>query len=581
MLLDTETRKASILASLQALGEDSANGRNRRNHRRKLISGPSPTMCGCLPPGKLLHGSRFTDRILQRGNLTGSLALERVKLTKAKLGKKFRIPKGKGDSRWALSQSLQEVMSSAQEDQACFQEWLHEGGLFASIQSSAAAVITHSSLNPNLLFRFQKAAKSIVMLCLLYREHHLLANLNYGIERVKRWKSQLNHMEQSKEEILFDVTLFRAKKQSRISERAIHILRQCPQERSEKDISYILITLQPVKAFGNYSTMIQKKVAKAGWYSRESVLSRYESCQVMIQQGYTPHSFYICLSGSATVIKRNNDSGQVKPAWFFSRGDAFGDREIINGDYWQTTVIIQEPAEFLCIDREDFIKIFLSGGKKVFGDPEQMRFLRSLHYFKGWPINLLEDNPGKCIICHYRRGTVILRNSSVTEWIYIVKEGSCSVLKIFKDDSCLSNRAPTNRIMQAEVGIHKSLLTSRTETPVIIAIDTLLQGSVFGLLDFFFEDQPNLCVVSNGAECLKISKKFYLHHASKDLLQRLRKKERSYPSDAELKEQLQQEIQWQIFRKAALKSTVQQIELKRKLLQHCYMSKGLYPWCKN
>ncbi|XP_074813661.1 uncharacterized protein LOC141990415 [Natator depressus] len=555
MLLDTETRKASILASLQALGKDSANGRNRRNHRRKLISGPSPAVCGCLPPGKLLHGSKFTDGILQRGNLTGSLALERVKLTKAKLGKKFRIPKGKGDSRCALSQSLQHIMSSAQEDQACFK--------------------------PNLLFRFQKAAKSIVMLCLLYREHHLLANLNYEIERVKRWKSQSNHMEQSKGDILFDVTLFRAKKQSRISERAIHILHQCPQERSEKDISYILVTLQPVKAFGNYSTMIQKKVAKAAWYSRESVLSRYESCQVMIQQGYTPHSFYICLSGSATVIKRNSDSGQVKPAWFFSRGDAFGDREIINGDYWQTTVIIQEPAEFLCIDREDFIKIFLSGGKNVFGDPEQMQFLRSLHCFKGWPINLLEDNPGKCIVCHYRRGTVVLRNSNVTEWIYIVKEGSCSVLKIFQDDSCLSNRAPVNRIMQAEAGIHQSLLTSRTDTPVIIALDTLPQGSVFGLLDFLFEDQPNLCVVSNGAECLKISKKFYLHHASKDLLQRLRKKEHSYPSEAELKEQLQQEIQWQIFRKAALKSTVQQIELKRKLLQHSYMSKGLYTWCKN
>ncbi|XP_043407606.1 uncharacterized protein LOC102929832 isoform X5 [Chelonia mydas] len=489
MLLDTETRKASILASLQALGKDSANGRNGRNHRRNLIFGPSPAVCGCLPPGKLLHGSKFTDGILRRGNLTGSLALERVKLTKAKLGKKFRIPKGKGDSRCALSQSLQHIMSSAQEDQACFK--------------------------------------------------------------------------------------------SRISERAIHILRQCPQERSEKDISYILVTLQPVKAFGNYSTMIQKKVAKAAWYSRESVLSRYESCQVMIQQGYTPHSFYICLSGSATVIKRNSDSGQVKPAWFFSRGDAFGDREIINGDYWQTTVIIQEPAEFLCIDREDFSKIFLSGGKNVFGDPEQMQFLRSLHCFKGWPINLLEDNPGKCIVCHYRRGTVVLRNSNVTEWIYIVKEGSCSVLKIFQDDSCLSKRAPANRIMQAEAGIHQSLLTSRTDTPVIIALDTLPQGSVFGLLDFLFEDQPNLCVVSNGAECLKISKKFYLHHASKDLLQRLRKKEHSYPSEAELKEQLQQEIQWQIFRKAALKSTVQQIELKRKLLQHSYMSKGLYTWCKN
>lgn len=30
----------------------------------------------------------------------------------------------------------------------------------------------------------------------------------------------------------------------------------------------------------------------------------------------------------------------------------FQDQEIINGDPWQGTVIIQEPAEFLCIDQE-------------------------------------------------------------------------------------------------------------------------------------------------------------------------------------------------------------------------------------
>uniref|UniRef100_A0A7M4FZ98 Uncharacterized LOC109311135 n=1 Tax=Crocodylus porosus TaxID=8502 RepID=A0A7M4FZ98_CROPO len=503
MLLDQEKRKASIIASLQALGQDSAKGRKR----------PS--------------------------------ALGRRKLTN--LGKKPHVPKGRGYGTWTPSQFLQHILSPPLGHQASERP---------------------SRFKSDLLFRFKKAAKCIVMLCLLYKEHHLRANLSYGIERVRRRQLSSSHMEQSREEILFDVTLFRAKKQARISQRAIFILHQCPQERSEKDISYMLITLQPVKAFGNYSTRIQKEVAKVAWYSR------YESCQVMIQQGYAPHSFYICLSGSATVIRKNHDNGQLKPAWFFSQGDAFGDQEIINGDSWQGTVIIQEPAEFLCIDQEDFIRIFLSDARKVLGDPEQLLFLRSLRCFEGWPVHLLEGNPGKYVVCHYRRGSVVLRNSNATKWIYIVKAGSCSVLKVFKDD------LPTTGVMEAGAGICKSLSGSSMMTPMIIAVDTLLQGSVFGLLDFLFEDQPSLCVVSNGAECLKISKKFFLHHASKDLLERLRKEEHSYPSEAKLKEQLQRMVQWQVFRKAALANTIQRIELKRKLLPHS-LSIGLYVCSKN
>ncbi|XP_019392119.1 PREDICTED: uncharacterized protein LOC109311135 [Crocodylus porosus] len=522
MLLDQEKRKASIIASLQALGQDSAKGRKSKNSRRKMISDLSPSLCHCLPPGKLMPGSNFSDGVHWKRILpTGPSALGRRKLTN--LGKKPHVPKGRGYGTWTPSQFLQHILSPPLGHQASERP---------------------SRFKSDLLFRFKKAAKCIVMLCLLYKEHHLRANLSYGIERVRRRQLSSSHMEQSREEILFDVTLFRAKKQARISQRAIFILHQCPQERSEKDISYMLITLQPVKAFGNYSTRIQKEVAKVAWYSR------YESCQVMIQQGYAPHSFYICLSGSATVIRKNHDNGQLKPAWFFSQGDAFGDQEIINGDSWQGTVIIQEPAEFLCIDQEDFIRIFLSDARKVLGDPEQLLFLRSLRCFEGWPVHLLEGNPGKYVVCHYRRGSVVLRNSNATKWIYIVKAGSCSVLKVFKDD------LPTTGVMEAGAG------RSSMMTPMIIAVDTLLQGSVFGLLDFLFEDQPSLCVVSNGAECLKISKKFFLHHASKDLLERLRKEEHSYPSEAKLKEQLQRMVQWQVFRKAALANTIQRIELK-------------------
>ncbi|XP_066469080.1 cyclic nucleotide-binding domain-containing protein 2-like [Tiliqua scincoides] len=472
-----------------------------------------------------LPRTKYCNEVLQHGNHLVPINKEYGML---------RLLKG----TQTFSQSRQSILTSSQQDNIWEESSNHK---------------------PDFLCRFQRVARCVIILSWLYKEHCLIANFSYGIERVKRENYQTYWTEQLKDEILFDVTLFRAKKQARerLSERAVQILRQHPQGRSKQDICYCLNMLRLVKAFGNYSSWIQKKVVKAAWYSR------YESCQVMIQQGYVPHSFYICLSGSAIVIKRNKDGGQIKPSWFYSQGDAFGDLEIINGVCWGATVVIQEPAEFLCVDKEDFVRIFLYSEKKMCGDPDQLCFLRSLDCFQDWPVNLLEGDPSKCTVCHYRRGTVVLRHSRRTEWIYIVTAGSCSVLKIFKDDSPLSQRTRSRKIREAGTGFQKSVSASKEVAPVVIEIDTLKRGSVFGLLDFLFENQPNVCVVSNGAECLRILKKFYLHHASEDLVQRLRRMQYCYPSEADLKEKLQQQLQWQTFRKAAVANTIQNIKLKQ------------------
>uniref|UniRef100_A0A1I8IJJ1 Cyclic nucleotide-binding domain-containing protein n=1 Tax=Macrostomum lignano TaxID=282301 RepID=A0A1I8IJJ1_9PLAT len=41
-----------------------------------------------------------------------------------------------------------------------------------------------------------------------------------------------------------------------------------------------------------------------------------------------------------------------------------------------------------------------------------------------------------------------------------------------------------------------------THQPEFVHMQTLTRGAVFGLQDLFKPDQPSLCVVSNGAECL-------------------------------------------------------------------------------
>nr|XP_032825608.1 uncharacterized protein LOC116951227 [Petromyzon marinus] len=142
-----------------------------------------------------------------------------------------------------------------------------------------------------------------------------------------------------------------------------------------------------------------------------------------------PQIFYICLSGSAIVTVRDSETGVVRPVWFLSQGDKFGEKEIVGGLNWQCTVIIEESAEFLCLFKEDFEKIFLSGSSRTVSDPDQHAFLSSLGFLKGWPIHLLQEKPGRCLVSHHKRGTVITKDSSKEDWIYIIRSGSCSVLK--------------------------------------------------------------------------------------------------------------------------------------------------------
>ncbi|XP_043934574.1 uncharacterized protein LOC122807687 [Protopterus annectens] len=411
--------------------------------------------------------------------------------------------------------------------------------------------------------RFRQIAKCAAILRLLYRDHHLLGNHDYTIERVKRWTVKPQSLE-PEQDILFDLSLFKAKQQVRIPESVKWILHQKPEERSEQDTHFVLTALQPVKSFGEYSTKCQTRLAKVSWYV---------SCvaqQVLILQGYDPLFFYICLSGYATMIRRDSSSGQVKPIWFISRGDAFGEKEIINGECWEASVIVQEPAEFLCINKEDFIKIFQFGSRKTLMDPENTKFLRSLHFLNGWPMYLLESNPEKCCINHYRRGTVILKNTTTSDWIYVVISGSCSIMKLFQEDRQMTSTTTAKRRKQDICGKSKSGHSipndhsrKRKANPVCITVDTLVKGCVFGLSDCLFEEQPSLCVISNGVECFQILKKFYLNNISADFLEKLKYQVFPYPNEKELSNRLQQELEWQIFRKRTMDQTMQTIKVKQ------------------
>ncbi|XP_052261967.1 uncharacterized protein LOC127865918 isoform X2 [Dreissena polymorpha] len=195
--------------------------------------------------------------------------------------------------------------------------------------------------------------------------------------------------------LFFDPTVFRANKEQRLPADARKILQKDQQLRTEKELEYLHLVLRSIKAFAEYPNNMQKKLCEAGWFEA------YEPKRAIVRQGHPPHAFYFILSGSVVVTSFDRKTGGTTFLVALHKGMSFG----------------------------DFVEIFMSGGIKSMTDPDQNSFIRSIPFLKHWPIECLATNPQACMFHFFGRGQVLVRDSNHSDWIYVVKSGSLSVLK--------------------------------------------------------------------------------------------------------------------------------------------------------
>ncbi|XP_033098899.1 uncharacterized protein LOC117102626 [Anneissia japonica] len=438
----------------------------------------------------------------------------------------------------------------------------------------------------------------------------------------------------------------------------------------------------------------------------------------------------------------------AKTVVYLHKGETFGELAIVNKAQRQSTIIAREGIELLCIDADNYVQIFMAGGIGTLFDPEN-DFVKNLKFLEGWPLHLLVGNRKKCVFSYFKRGDVLIKNSKTTDWILIVKSGSCSVMKRLKEveseqsrrrrfslsdangfpdhqryrkrmsliygldkvggksfenfdqrkrreefesflkdldtqvlygnqkresDDKKDNRNDSKRVSFQEgeaekehqtlqgrrrssgatkaiqgtkifktrrstlpmqmkkphlerrrnksitsnqqladaieedteeeenkeeeqtedsedddplkrfykitgdtkvvsnngtpVGKRKTVVDEVIDThldqeqtedgvkPIWVNVQTLTKGSVFGLAELAFGLQPSFAVVSNGAECILLSKKFYLEHANSHMMTKLRTDEYPYPTDEEMQAQLEVEMKWETFRIGTLKKTM-------------------------
>ncbi|XP_078602733.1 uncharacterized protein LOC144876853 isoform X2 [Branchiostoma floridae x Branchiostoma japonicum] len=452
----------------------------------------------------------------------------------------------------------------------------------------------------------------------------------------------------------FDPKIYKAKKEVTLSSEAKRVLKSRGDERTPEGLQTALYGLQTIPAFAEYPLHMQEKICKEAW------LEEIPAKRVIIRQGHFAENFYFLITGNVIVdimdFDPEEDNAQTRHVAVLRKGTSFGEMAFFRNKRRTATVISQTPVQLLVISANDFYEMFLPAYRMGEEEPEHVKFLRQVEFLENWPLENLIANPDICMFQYFTRGKVIVKNSSQSEWIYIIKSGTCQVLKqlrpvrpclrgkplVFDGDIILPTLGPK---IDTGRGIHvtrpvtddvtpgmtflsepkrtnwrEELMAKRKEEapglkvtpasatsgetgpsttdqpgdeaekerprstgtpvkktaqgrtvhlktthsfmrrkpqpkppPVFVQIDLLHEKDVFGLTTLKFDSgidvkQPSVSLVSKGAECIMISKKFFLEHANEKVKAFLRKNMRPYPSHDSLQSNLQDYTNWAFFK---------------------------------
>ncbi|XP_013408854.1 uncharacterized protein LOC106172612 [Lingula anatina] len=226
----------------------------------------------------------------------------------------------------------------------------------------------------------------------------------------------------------FDRLYFRANKELKITLDVQRTLTLPPNSRSPEMLRRVLYSLQTVKSFCDYPLDMQRKICEVGWY--QSLPGR----KVIVRQSHIAENFYFVLSGRALVKKVDTKQpsygvARERVVGFIARGQSFGEVALMHHSPRSATIESMTPMQLLVVGRTDYINLF--SGESVNGEPAHIAFCRNVEFLKKWPVEELleESNKDKILFNFVKRGTVVVEDSKQCDWIYIIKSGSCNVIK--------------------------------------------------------------------------------------------------------------------------------------------------------
>ncbi|ELT87891.1 hypothetical protein CAPTEDRAFT_196323 [Capitella teleta] len=99
--------------------------------------------------------------------------------------------------------------------------------------------------------------------------------------------------------------------------------------------------------------------------------------------------------------------------------------------------------------------------------------------------------------------------------------------------------------------------------PVFVQVEILKPKDAFGLNTVNFDQREEheknstlVSLVSNGAECVMLSKKMFMDHANEMVKHMIRRHVSPYPSEVALQDNLQAKVDWEIYKQRLVKDVV-------------------------
>ncbi|KAK3100366.1 hypothetical protein FSP39_018822 [Pinctada imbricata] len=335
----------------------------------------------------------------------------------------------------------------------------------------------------------------------------------------------------------------------------------------------IMALMRDNASFQDYPVHTQIQMARCMEYQH------YEARRVILKQGHPPSMFYIMLTGTAIVniLDTNPTTGVkfVRTVHTLNAGDTFGEIALLEGCVRTASIICKTTCEFLVVHKEDF-DVIIREPLRI-QRLQHVEFCKSLPIFKDFPCDVFVHNPTQFFYQYFREGDVIVKDSLASKYIIVVKAGICKVVSTFKEKATRTH-LDVLRMFEPEFEhafpeyttikkIHASSSRPKTDSKSCVA-DTLhigVNGTIDrrkltelltkngerskGLESLLSKPSTQLSLISEGAECILISKALFLNEANVKVLRIVSDFIQGFPSHDYIKEQAQSYRTWVNYKK--------------------------------
>jgi len=293
--------------------------------------------------------------------------------------------------------------------------------------------------NIHLLLKFRRKAKLVRILCrvfaicnkdlnktssednwmalkekLLRESNAILKEHNLKNKNDENQKVRLNNA-------TFDVKKFRKIPKTSVASfpaSTVEVFSKSPHLRTNGENEQILRTMQKFDLFSRYPLKIQQSFAANGW------LEQHQADKIILMKNHPANCIYFVLSGRL-VANSKDASGNLATA-VLKRGDKFGERDVVSMEMRTSTVVCQDFTRLFAVHKKDYRKILR---EVATSDNTSLGKCKNHPVFFHWPFIKLQENLYSWNVQNYKEGSLICRDSNNDDWVYMIKSGSCKVVK--------------------------------------------------------------------------------------------------------------------------------------------------------